>query len=269
MDERPIFRCPFEVHAAQNGAILSASLGLDEDERLSTAKRLLAGFYADTRLVGLRFVCEGLREGVSALPELKLKIVPYQCALLAAELDYRLDPFLPYQAFDGRKASGPEDGFMRLTIAQALTKAMLSTGGAAPASARDIAAWLRSAMLPRLRRGEKSPLLVIQDTLGKPTPVLRINLGNVAVPHTYIDRLTDPDLNRNLFGLVKCPFYPEGFGRFSRDVEIVLSREAHFISVPMDARRQIRRSSNQVLRHAGVAIADLAEDKQNLGLWVP
>jgi len=261
------FRCPYEVKALEEGAILSVHLECNHDARMLQFARALSGFYKEPSLVGLRFVLpRSFRDSCTTLQSLILQVLPFQCEVLASEIDYRFSPYLPYHGFNFTEDIEPSE-IMPVMGAYALSTAISNLDGIRSAS--DVADWLQRTFQHSMAGGVKNPQLVILENLmGSGKPILRITPGSLMVEYDR-NRASDPLLNRNLFSIVRCPLYPKEFGRHSEDLEIVLTREAHFVAVPTPIREKIRQRSNEVLEQGGVHITDRENDKQNTGLWIP
>jgi hypothetical protein len=80
----------------------------------------------------------------------------------------------------------------------------------------------------------------------------------------------NPYVNRGVFTIVKTPFYPETFARYSTRVEIIVTRHADVNILPVDYQFRLRRQANLSYRAHGVQIHDRDLDtlQQPTGLWI-
>jgi hypothetical protein len=271
------FRCPFEMKGEADGTIRRVLLGTDRNERLVLMRDAFQEFSSDLNRPAIRFcLSPALWQECTTLRALKKRILSFQVEVLGAELEFRLTPFLPPQiAMVGREECErvKELDPIRLSVASALSET-INLSGSYPQSAADIADWIETEMRSARDKGTKDPdLTVFGPTLirgkGPSVALLQINASSASVLSDRIYEPENPHRNRNTFSIVKAPFYPKPFGRYSDGVEIVVSREADFAALSQDIRLRIRRQSNLVLRSKGVKIKDLDEDKQPLGVWIP
>lgn len=272
--EKPEFRCPFEVQGRQEGTILEVPLLEDKIERLEALHTALNKFYVAKEIVAIRLRLPRLvlRSCVNN-EDVRKRVMPFQAELIAAEADWRLRPFLPYQILEYGKGSA--DKLISLAPWRAVAGGMLlqmmtKDGVRAPKNVVEMSIWIEANFEFALQHGMKVPHLY----LWQPTPEGgRIDIVTITpsslVLHADRVHMEDPHLNRNCFSIVKTPFYPKGFGRYSEDIEIVLSREADFAKLSPKVRKQIRTRSNEVLQAHGVKVTDLEGDKQETGVWIP
>ena len=264
------FRCPFEIKGENEGTIIHANLNDDRAMRFKLIRTAFEKFHTKRSTLSIKFhLPESLFQKCSSIEELKIQALPYQTEVLAAELDYRLDPFLPYQ-IRGKGKEELEALFkqMRYKFAAAhlLSNSMHSFGVPAK-SVIDIAAWIQSVMIYGLLNG-LGQMIRIKDDQG--TVYLSISLGSATFhPEDYPQIMGEGNDCRNVFGIVTCPFYPESFGRYSKDIVIVMSRVKDFTELESKHRRNIRYKANSVHQQHGVVIKDLYEDKQPDGVWIP
>lgn len=270
------FECPFEGQGKKENRLLRIPLSENRDERLQQLRDGFAEFHKDKRQLGLIFTLpnELLARCASNL-ELKHKILPYQTEAVAADLDLRLHPFWPYQLVRFDKNAIRNRLRMRLgkdetniLIVQELCL-MMAAKGRFPCSSADIADWLESEhLIARDQVGGLNSMIRVSltDINGKRHPMLNIT-PHTAIFETDRDHPTDPVKNRNCFGIVRSPFYPESFGRYSPNIEMVYTREADFTHLPEAVRRKITSDSNRMIQEEGIPIGDLETDKQGGGVW--
>lgn len=269
----PAFRCPFQIKAEANGSIISIDLVDNRQARMSLIKEAFRQFHASTTFVGLKFVVpQKVLETASSIEILRLAIVPYQSEILAMEAESRLSPFLTYQ----RGTMSKEELFTlfekqpeHFAIAHLLEASMKDCHFTLPTQAGDIAEWIAFIVLTLIAaKKEDAGINLIHQSNEGPIPLASFGAGGFIL--TYEQRFKgDPKNNKNCFSIVRTPFYPKEFGRYSDKVEIWLTREADFTGIPSEQRRKIRRLSNEVLHHYGVLIQNPEEDKQPGGLWIP
>jgi len=272
------FRCPYEEKGHQDDTIVTVMLSTERSERLTQITTAFKRFYERTDLIGIRFCLPpSLWQDVRSLPALADYLLPIQCEIVAGECEVRLAPFLPYQF--GKVTKEESDAALdkrrhALWIAYALAEAFESTEERFPADADDLATWIQRRVEDNRKAGLYSPHIgivgPIESTLATAPKfhLLTLTIHGVTFPH---ERLSPENAtkNQNTFSVVKAPFYPKKFGRYSEMVEVVVTREAHFAALPPDVRKKIRIRSNETLRRSGVRVKDLAEDKQELGVWIP
>ncbi len=267
--KKKVWRCPFEVRGEKENTILEIELGEIDDSLCLKIQEGFQKFHADTNLVGMKFMLpDSLLEHCKSLADVKKIVIPYQVELLRAEVEYRLHPFLPYQirsvpeedartAFDKRK-----DLFC---IADCLVTSAKEQG-IQIGSSEELREFMALLFCHLIAVDKVDVTLELKHP--QFGPLFSFSFGGVFFIPERVE-MTNPSFNKNCFSIVKSPFLPEEFGRYSKRIEIVLSREAHFTAVDAEVRRKIRYQSNAVLKAGGVKIEDLSEDKQPLGLWIP
>ena len=203
---------------------------------------------------------------------LKSLILPYQCEVLAGELDYRLNPFMPYQVVG---SSLTREEFIALatktpykvTVMKQMYSIMKHHGFAMD-SMESVASWIEECLVATILNGAKNPTLQIADE--NKTVFLTLSPGSITLhPEDFSDVVGVGNDRRNCFGIVTCPLYPEKFGRYSDNVTITLSRMKDFTALPSEQRRKIRHDCNSIYQAHGVRIENLEEDKQPDGVWIP
>lgn len=266
------FRCPFDVAGKKDGTIISQELGARPDERLVAIGLAFQNFHKTPKSPGIRFILPTEAwSSCDSIEKLKFAILPYQCEIMAAELEYRLLPFLPFQIQKVQKEDLRvlfEKEPFRLACAHLLSVFIKQSIGKAPESVSEITACLEKFMKSGLAKGLKNPILKIsdQDDQNNQIQLMDVSLGEIII---YGER-SKATQNRNCFAIVKNPFYPKEFGRYSERVEIFMTRELDFVSLSSEVRKKIRSTSNKVLMQHGIAIKDPEDDKpEGGGLWIP
>lgn len=268
------FRCPFEVKGRESGLILEVLLGEDHQKRIATAQKAFGDFAGSPKLVGIRFVLpKSVLKECPTFETLHVGLVPYQAELVAAEMDYRLDPLLPYQVQRSDKAKimfAVTTNRDKAAAAASFLQMLSEMGIPPPKNVSELSVLLETLFMTLMERGTKNPtiMLFMAGPAGEQIFTLSITPAGV-ISHLERRDVANAAVNKNCIALVKCPFYPRAFARWSEDVEIYYSREADFTGVSPDARKRIRAHSNWVLQQHGVPIAELEGDKQPIGLWVP
>jgi len=279
MASLPAFRCPFEVKGEQDGTILDVCLGEDRAMRFAAIAAAFREFATSPKSPAIRFqLAPVLWQECKTIFALRRPLVPFQSEILATELELRLTPFLPYQIYSAPKHCIDETQRAdpaRLWTAHALAGVMATTSeGALPRSVDDVASWLEKVFVSGMARGQKNPNVLIVGPYGSVDSDRRHHLLTISpsIAEFTADTLlnpADPTLNRNTFSIVKCPFYPKAFGRYSENVEIVVTRKADVAVLSDKTAVAIRTQANKVHKRHGVRIRSLANDKQETGLWVP
>jgi hypothetical protein len=270
------FRCPFEENGRLTGSIIEVVLTGDKTQRLAAIHASYHELHHHLEKMAIRFLMPlSLQGACSSNAELQGAILPYQAELLAVDIDMQLSPFLPYQ----RVRIGTRY-MRRLTkleprkalMARALTRLIHQcTHRWLPLNVSELSLWIEAAIgRLRMQHPDSFELAVraYSDRQGKEIRVLGIEDG--AVGYSFEEKRTcDSRRDFTKFGIVKSPFYPEGFGRHSERIEIVVNRNADVKALPPETRRNIRYRANVVHAAYGVKIDDLYETQQPLGLWLP
>ena len=266
------FRCPFEIKGENEGTIIEVTLDDNCATRMHAITKGLELFHERPESPGLKFILpDSLRQGINSNEELKVAILPYQIEIVGTELAYRLNPFLSFQ----RKGIDKEQlrpifekAPYKFAAAHRLEEIMGQFGFTAVNGPEDVVTWIGTVMNDVRSKGVKDPMLKINTEMeGQVMELITITPGQVVL-HPEQHPVSGKQ-NQNCFGLVKSPFYPKEFGRYSDRVEVVMSRESDFASLPPEVRKKIRRDSNKVLQDHGVDIVDLESDKQGDGVWIP
>lgn len=274
MQEEEVFRCPFEEKGRRDGTIIEVALNEEKGSRLSAIKTAYAKLHAGPQSLAIRFTLPRLvLKACSSNLELRSAVLPYQAELLAVDLDMQLEPFMSHQQArlnqTELRAMAKREPKKAIT-AQAFTQLMQEISGLIPADVYELSVWLCQALTLLREESPDDPTLVVSTSTipGKPIIVLRIEEGAVGY-WLFESCLNDPARNKTTFGIVKSPFYPETFGRYSRNVEIVVNRDVDVRTLSDEMRRSIRYRANVVHATHGVRIKDLHETQQPLGVWVP
>ncbi len=272
------FKCPFEIKGEKEGTIVQVSLVGDSQTRFSLIKKGFETFHSDTNFIALKFLLPStLLSQCSSNEELKPLLLPYQTEIVAGEMDYRLAPMLPYQLREIDR-----EAFLKMLPSmqygqKARLQIALELAGIARGldidlnSVSDLSNWMFVVFSGLILEGAENPnfTIMFETDTKEIVSLALISSGNSIFITDRYPSVTDASSNKNCFTVVKTPFYPKGFGRYSENVELVLTREAHFASVPLESRQKIRAASNTVLKQGGVVISDVFEDKQPDGLWIP
>ena len=97
-DKLTHFKCPFEIKGERDGNILEIQLLEDPSIRFSLIRKAFETFHTNFDIVGIKFCLpSSLLQRCSSIRYVQELILPYQTDVLAGELDYRVEPFLPYQ----------------------------------------------------------------------------------------------------------------------------------------------------------------------------
>ena len=202
-----------------------------------------------------------------------MKILPFQGDILAGEAEWRFYPFLAHQVFTASKEHLGEafaSKYFPKTLGGALMYAIHEDEGKMPDSASVLAAWFEKKLREGWAQVEKMPIFQIYEReSGDPVLAFVFSPGGIACTVDRLYSMNDGKVNRNCFHIVKAPLYPYSFGRWSEEVEIVLSREADINALSAETRKKIRAQANRVHKHHGVKIRSVAQDKQATGVWVP
>ena len=270
--DSPIFRCPFEVQGDAERSVIEVALGDDRGERLSALTRALAHFYRDTTRTAIRFVLpQSLRAACSSNEQLKPVILPYQAEFIAADVHARLAPFLPYQGRWRERVRHMLRGAKReeRMAARALSRALRKLG-LKPRSVVELAGVFQELFEIQIAMRGGNPVLTFGNlhTDGRDYWLFRADPSAFAT-YKPQHRLADPAVNNALFTIVKTPFYPPSFGRWSTEIELIVTRDVDVQMLPPDTKRHIRRRANEVHRAHGVRIEDVDETQQPTGLWIP
>lgn len=264
------FKCPFEIQGERERRLIDAKITGNKHARLDTIRRALKTFQDDPRLLGVRLTLPMDILAGKNFQTLKTALIPFQAEIAALEMELRIGAELMYfpelmngDAFDTLIKKDPARALTAVTFHQVVRELQIPH----PRSTAELSVLLQVLFQKMLDRGLKNPkILLLADTVrGKKFVAAYITLGGFT---SELDR-GSKETDKNLFSIVRCPLYPKSFGRYSDELQIVLSREADFTSLPTDARRKIRSDSNTELQRHGVKIAVLAGDKQPDGLWIP
>ncbi len=261
--------CPFEAEGRRNNTIHTVAIKTGPEYAGDVIRDALDTLYNDKKIIGLELVLpESVLVGCTDIHGLARAILPYQCVVVAAEVDYRLRPFLKYQVTPELVRSISEEQMPYACMALGFIDLMGRTGGVCN-SMNHIARWLFDKVgRPSLENKQSLTLMVSAPRFDTPP----LSISSYALSILFEQRpewVSDPSRNENLFSLVRCPFYPTTFPRFSERVIITLTREAHFATIRTERRDEIRRKANTPLLQAGVAMNDVRSFKLPPGLWIP
>ncbi|MGE5541113.1 MAG: hypothetical protein ACM3TU_02420 [Bacillota bacterium] len=261
----------------QDSRIRRVVLGENREERFELITGAFKEFQQDLERVAIRFCLDAaLWSGCKTIRALRSSLVPYQAELLATEMSLRLSPFLPHQFCEldeEERHLAYKNNPHGLDAAYALFETISGCGGDA-GSVSGIADWMQQQLTAGFIAAKKTPRLDIHDPripfVTAETRLLSIHPHSFVLHREREGGLEDPQKNRNTFSVVKTPFYPHSFGRYSETVEIVVTREADFTAISSETRERIRVASTQILKRGGVKVhQDLREHRNELGLWIP
>jgi hypothetical protein len=265
------FRCPFETMGERDKTILKIGLSSHRHARMREIRRALALFEKKPKSPGIKFRLPAeVSKGCESLSDLKYRVIPYQADIVAGQLEHDLGQAALFREIADGKFGGADSGKLTdLHIAFKIRAAMKSDGFPNPVKSADVAQWIAWRLYKGLEVAEM-PSIDVRDTNYKGAfgSLATFGVSGVIYP---LDRTGDfKKKNRGTFSFIKAPFYPKSFGRFSKDVEIVITREADFTALSPETRRNIRRKSNTVLVEHGIDVCDIEEDKQEHGgVWIP
>jgi hypothetical protein len=268
------FRCPFEIIGRQQKLIIDINLSTDPNQVFWSVRNAFQQFHSDTKFYGIIFkLPESSFESFTTFEKLRPQLVMYQAAILVAELDYRLFPFLPYQfanqssntalhAYtEGMIQRHPE----KMEICNILIDTMKAHKFKYPTKYQDIVDWVTYHLNKGIREDNDDKTLILGF---KNDPKLFISTSGISFGFEEIFKI-DSKLNQNSFHIVRTPIYMKSFGRFAHSVEIVVTRQADFSKLALEDRYKIRKLSNTILKVSGVRIKDIEKEKQPGGLWEP
>ncbi|HVU75216.1 MAG TPA: hypothetical protein VHD38_00020 [Candidatus Paceibacterota bacterium] len=250
-----VFRCPFEVKGREDGSIIEHELPDVQEKRFALLREVFERFHRGPRFSAVRLVLpDSVWTGCTSNAGLKPVILPYQAEIIAADLDDQCFPFLPHQdeartALEGLGLTLPFDK----KPAQALRKKF---GRHEPKTIAQL-----SALLQQLFEKNDGTVIEVREPrwFGKGKLLMHFDRSSLFI---------DGEVAKSTFEIVKTPFYPKEFGRYSERVEIVLTRHLDVARLSDEVRRRIRRQANEVHAKHGAPIADL-DVQQPAGLWLP
>lgn len=270
MPEEKAFRCPFEVQGIEDGSILDIELSEDRSARVPMMRTAVSRLRKDTGVHSVRFILpDSVLEGCGSFAELSERIIPYQADFLAADIDSRLYPHMPYHpAWERFKAHFRRSSRYKRYAARALEVALDTGGYGLPERIEDLAAMLEDLILDAVD-DDPDPIFIFGHirVAGKKFWLFKMDRGAFGI---YADqrKLLDPAVNDANFSIIKAPLYPKEFGRYSEHCEIVVTRDIDVARLPETVKMRIRRDANLVHQAHGVRINDLFV-QQPTGLWIP
>lgn len=265
------FRCPFEILGRQQKLILDVELTTDTTKAFWLARDAFQKFHSNTKLFAITFhLPEVVFESCNNFEKLRKELVPYQAAILTAELDFRLFPFLAYHANNYKDSKLQVQGLLtkdpgKPDFALLIHHTMLAQKFGIPKKFQDISKWITYHINKAIRQTSDENTLILGFD-GKP-------LMTIATSGVILDsderHLSDSIKNKNSFSIVRSPLYPKKIGRYAHATEIVITRQADFHKLSTLDRQKIRALSNKILKSIGIPIKDILDDKQPGGLWTP
>ena len=246
------FRCPFEVQGVEDKTIIEVALADEQAERFVQMRTAFERLHTDATRIAIRLTLPAsIVVGCTSNEELRPRLLPYQSEVIAADLDDQLFPLLPHQ--EAARAVLEVLG-LRLPFDESVAKLLRRGWGEhPPLSISDLAVWV-------LHRAEMTEGNFI---------AFRDGLGELALVFSESGLSVRGEAAKSSFGIVKTPFYPKAFGRYSERVEIAINRHVDVRRLPVEVQRRIRRQANEVYAAHGVRIENLDETQQPTGLWIP
>lgn len=251
---KKVFRCPFETKGIKENTIIEIELSASQAERFAALRGALEKFHRDNRWVAIRLIVpHSVLEGCTSNRELQPRLLPYQAEVIAACLDDALWPHLPHQKKDRKILEGVVG---RTSFPERAAKALIREFSSDwPDTMAAFAEWLYL----RFQRQHGITAIFEKRWFKKPELVMRFDESAIAVVG---------ETDKVLFSVIKTPFYPREFGRYSERVEIVLNRDIDVARLPISVARRIRREANLVHEEHGVLIDDIEYTQQPTGLWI-
>jgi len=249
-----MFRCPFEVKGIEEETIIVHELPEAQEQRFELLRRVLERFHRNHRWSAVRLVLPHSVWGACrSNQDLKPVILPYQAEVIAALLDDQLFPLLPHHD----EARHTLEGLgLRLPFSDRESKLLRKFfGDRTFRTVKDL-----STYLAELFKDGKAYELRGRKSDGPFGPYVLLSLGTVQIGE---------DPLKNIFTIVKSPFYPYALGRYSERVEIVLTRHHDIDRLSESTKLRIRVQANQVCAAHGIPILDESIDQQTAGLWIP
>lgn len=271
MDKEKVFRCPFEVQGVEAGAILDVALTDERSERLPVMRDALTRLRQDQTIHSVRFILpNSVLEGCDSFHVLRERILEYQAEYLAADIESRLYPHLPYHsAWERFKAHFRRSRRYPRYATRALEVALYTGGYGLPESLEDLADMIEEMFLDAIAAGDPDPVFVFGSIRkeGQKYWLFKMERGAFGI-YADQDKLLDPALNDANFSIIKAPLYPVQFGRYSERCEIVATRDVDVARLADTVKMRIRRDANLVHAAHGVRIRDMFS-QQPTGLWIP
>lgn len=276
------FRCPYGKYAERHNQVLNILWEKDSTARLASARKAFTEFYTNTKLSVLTITMpEEFHARCKTIKDIKREILPYQCDILALQLDLRLYPFLNYQyteeATDKLDQSVPARVYYHKKVIARLLQQVLSEEKLEdPKNATDLSLSLYK--LFRLYSANITcPAIVLPGRNpgdSDETDLVRLFAYTADFLYEYDSEFCwDPLRNQNLYGFVTCPFYPKEFGRYSETIQMIFTRESDNTRIGEEERKILRTQSNTILRNAGIHVP-LDENEEETyvpegGVWIP
>ncbi len=265
------FRCPFEVQGIEDGSILDVRLSDTRSERLTAMRRALHLLRERFRWNSIRFILpESILGNCDSFQILRERVLQYQAEFLAADMDCGLYPHLPYHpVWERFKAHFRRDQRHARYASRALEVALYTGGYGLPASLEDLADMIEAMFLDAIAAGDPEPIFVFGSLRknGQKYWLFKMDRSAFGIYQDQ-DKLMDPAVNDANFSIIKAPLYPVEFGRYSKDCELVVTRDVDVARLPETVKMRIRRDANEVHAAHGVRIRDMFS-QQPSGLWIP
>ncbi|MDB5238663.1 MAG: hypothetical protein JWM46_933 [Candidatus Kaiserbacteria bacterium] len=273
LEPREFRQCPFEKKGIEDGTIIEVALSERREERLPAMVAAFIQLRNRPESPAIRFTLpKSAYASCSSNRELRYLLLPFQADMIAADLDTRLRPFIPYQHTNWAREWGTgivKSDHARFVQTLALMNFLKKTGLPMPRSIAEQANWIEGLFIASKKHLIPDVHLKITGEAADKSEVhmMSIRSGGLTLLSDYAGP-DHPERNRTCFSIVKTPYYPNTFPRYSENVEIVVSREADFVALPKPLRKRIRTQSNEMYLAHGIEITDLENFKPPIGLWV-
>lgn len=256
MGQEKVFRCPFEVQGNREGKILDVVLSESREERLEALRTAFERFHLSGALLAIRCIPpSSALEGCTSNADLRPKILPYQAEIIAADLDDQLWPFLPHH--DAARKAFTEAGLLLSRYNERAGRVFREyLRGRESKTLVDFAQ-----LIERVLRANPHTVMKFSERTGmfRKKDIISFDESTLKIRGSEYN---------SKFSIVKTPFYPEAFGRYSPRVEIALTRHMDVDRLLPESRVAIRRWANEVYAAHGIPIKNLDETQQPGGLWL-
>jgi|GEM_PF-3539485 len=253
-----MFRCPFETLGRRENTIVDVDLSEGAEERFESILSALRVLNGDSTKSALCFkLPRASIQGCTSNEELYPRVMPYLGEILALDVEAYLTPLMPYQDTGSKVPITTRVEWVKAVTAQHLWQIARFT----PQSREEWVAWINK-RLQKAQANSGKPILEVHTRRRfwhRKSYFLRMRAGAVGY-YQHVEAASN-----SKFTIVRTPFYPKTFGRWSPQVEIVVSRDTDFLKVAPEERRRIQQAAQAA--HAEYGVAD--EDGQPQGFWLP
>jgi hypothetical protein len=260
------FRCPYEILGLKNKTILHVDWTNDRTQRLRDGQAALQHFYSNTDLVGITINLpnDPNLSRCSTLEELNQACLPYASELLAIQTDVRFAPLLDYQQESLPHEYPPFEYSSCDSIIATSINAALRADKATVRSIDELATYYQNLFAKRFPEG-------YSYGMGS------ISLGNMLIISPWVIEVKDeliydpqnPVENKNIFLMLRSPLYPTSIGRYSKKLQVAITRHADITKLNAKEAGLVRKKSNEMIAAAGFVIKSVEKDQQNSGVWIP